>query len=148
MAGPEASRYVNLAKWLEDFPLTREAFGRRGCRRRTLSRSARRCAGCRPEYWDQVEPHLVDYAFTCRPEDIASFVETLLDALGLDKASDVRRERRYAERGVDIGLTSHGQRNIAGTLTPEVGEKLAKALAIAAAKAGADDDRTPSAAPA
>src|SRR3954449_10446686 len=26
MAGPEASRYVNLAKWLPDFPLTREAF--------------------------------------------------------------------------------------------------------------------------
>src|SRR3954449_816705 len=26
MAGPEASRYVNLARWLVDFPLTRQAF--------------------------------------------------------------------------------------------------------------------------
>src|SRR5439155_1120346 len=69
-------------------------------------------------------------------------IEALLDALGLDKGADVRRERRYAERGIDLGHTSHGQRTIIGTLTPEVGEKLAKALAVAGAKAGKDDDRT------
>src|SRR5947199_825733 len=69
-------------------------------------------------------------------------VEALLDALGLDKNSDVRRERRYADRGVDLGCTMHGQRTIIGTLTPEIGEKLAKALAVAGAKAGKDDDRT------
>src|SRR5436305_1734639 len=60
----------------------------------------------------------------------------------LDKNADVRRERRYAERGIDLGQTMHGQRTIIGTLTPEVGEKLAKALAVAGAKAGKDDDRT------
>ena len=142
MAGPEASRYVNLAKWLSDFPLTRDAFA---AARLSAAHANEICKAMRwlpVEYWPQVEPQLVDYAFTCRPEDIASFVQTLLDALGLDKASDVRRERRYAERGVDIGLTSHGQRTVVGTLTPEVGEKLAKAFAIAAQKAGADDDRT------
>lgn len=142
MAGPEAARYVNLAKWLEDFPLTREAFR---AARLSAAHANEICKAMRwlpREYWDQVEPELVNYAVTCRPEDIAGFVETLLDALGLDKHSDVRRERRYAERGVDIGLTSHGQRTVVGTLTPEVGEKVAKALAIAAAKAGEEDDRT------
>src|SRR4051794_32949228 len=98
MAGPEAARYVNLANWLAEVPLTRAAsasarlaaaHGAEICR-------ARRCPP--PECRDAVEPHLVDYAFTARPEDIAAFVEALLDALGLDKSADVRRERRYADR--------------------------------------------------
>src|SRR4051812_4341838 len=142
MAGPEASRYVNLTHWLSEFPLTRAAFA---AARLSAAHAAEICKALRwlpPQYHDQVEPKLVDYAFTARPEEIAAFVEALLDALGLDKASDVRRERRYAERGIDIGQTMHGQRTIVGTLTPEVGEKLAKALAVAAAKAGKDDDRT------
>src|SRR6476469_7734648 len=142
MAGPEAARYVNLAKWLQDFPLTRDAFA---SARLSAAHANEICKAMRwlpREYWPQVEPELVDYAFSCRPEDIPGFVETLLDALGLDKASDVRRERRFAERGIDIGHTSHGQRTLVGTLTPEVGEKFDKALAIAAQKAGPDDDRT------
>src|SRR3954452_22604738 len=142
MAGPEASRYVNLTHWLSEFPLTRAAFA---AARLSAAHAAEICKALRwlpPAYRDQVEPELVGYAFTARPEEIAAFVEALLEALGLDKASDVRRERRYAERGIDIGQTMHGQRTIVGTLTPEVGEKLAKALAVAAAKAGKDDDRT------
>src|SRR5438309_1924417 len=129
MTGPEAYRYVNLAKWLEDFPLTREAFG---AARLSAAHAAEIVKGLRflpPQYWDQVEPKLVDYAFTCRPEDIAAFIDELLDALGLDKASDVRREKRYAERGIDIGHTMDGQRTLVGTLSPEVGAKLENALA-------------------
>jgi hypothetical protein len=142
MAGAEASRLVDLAKWLGDFPLTREAFR---SARLSAAHAIEIVKGLRhlpPEYRDQVEPRLVDYAFTCRPEEIAAFIDALLDALGLDKASDVRRERRFAERGIDVGHTMDGQRTIVGTLTPEVGEKLAKALALAAVKTGVDDDRT------
>src|SRR4051794_37734921 len=142
MAGPEAARYVNLASWLSEFPLTRDAFA---TARLSAAHAAEICKALRwlpPQYRDAVEPQLVDYAFTARPEDIAGFVEALLDALGLDKTADVRRERRYAERGIDLGQTTHGQRSLIGTLTPEVGEKLAKALAVAGAKAGKDDDRT------
>src|SRR4051812_4998074 len=47
IAGPEAARYVNLANWLSEFPLTRDAFASAGCPRRTRRRSARRCAGSR-----------------------------------------------------------------------------------------------------
>ena len=142
ITGPEAARYVNLANWLAEFPLTRDAFA---AARLSAAHAAEICKALRwlpPEYREAVEPQLVDFAFTARPEDIPAFVEALLDALGLDKNADVRRERRYAERGIDLGHTSHGQRTIIGTLTPEVGEKLAKALAVAGAKAGKDDDRT------
>ena len=142
MSGPEASRYVNLATWLEDFPLTRDAFANA---RLSAAHAIEICKAMRwlpVEYRNLVEPQLVDYAITCRPEEIAPFVEALLDALGLDKTSDVRRERRYAERGLDVGQTSYGQRTVVGTLTPEVGEKLEKALQLAAGKAGAEDDRT------
>jgi len=142
MAGPEAGRYVSLAKWLVECPLTAEAFR---SARLSAAHAAEICKSLRwlpAAYRDQVEPQLVDYALCCRPEDIAGFVEALLDALGLDKASDVQRERRYAERGVDLGTTMHGQRTIVGTLTPEVGEKLARALALAAKHAGTEDDRT------
>src|SRR4051812_30793540 len=142
MAGPEAARYVNLANWLAEFPLTRDAFA---AARISAAHAAEICKALRwlpAEYREAVEPQLVDYALTARPEDIAGFVEALLDALGLDKTADVRRERRYAERGIDLGHTSHGQRSLIGTLTPEIGEKVAKALAVAAAKAGKDDDRT------
>src|SRR3954447_16509365 len=142
MAGPEAARYVNLANWLSEFPLTRDAFA---AARISAAHAAEICKALRwlpPEYREQVEPQLIDYALTARPEDIAAFVEALLDALGLDKTADVRRERRYAERGIDLGHTIHGQRSLIGTLTPEIGEKLEQALAVAAAKAGKDDDRT------
>ena len=142
MAGPEAGRYVQLAQWLDEFPLTRQAFA---AARLSTAHAAEICKSLRwlpTEYRDQVEPQLVEYALCCRPEEIAAFVEALLDALGRDKAADVRRERRYAERGIDIGTTMHGQRTIVGTLTPEVGEKLERALALAAKRVGADDDRT------
>lgn len=49
-----------------------------------------------------VEPILVEHARLCAPEDINGFVDELLEALGIDKASAVRREKRLAERGVDL----------------------------------------------
>ena len=92
---------------------------------------------------DTLEPILVEHARLCAPEDIASFVDALLDALGIDKASDVRRERRLAERGVDVQPTWDGMRALHGTLTPEVGADFAEALAQASRPSGEDDDRTP-----
>src|SRR4051794_26205070 len=95
------------------------------------------------ELRETLEPVLVEHARLCPPEDLAAFVDELLDALGIDKASDVRRERRLAERGVDLHPTMDGMRSLTGTLTPEVGKELAEALARAGAPAGPEDDRTP-----
>ena len=142
MAGPEASRYVNLATWLTDFPLTREAFSTARISAAHAQAIVTALRWLSADYRAMLEPHVVDRALICPPEEIAPFVEALLDAVGLDKASDARRERRYAERGLDVGQTMGGQRSVAGTLTPEVAEKLEKALAIAAEKAGKEDDRT------
>src|SRR4051812_5963315 len=142
MAGAEASRYVNLARWLTDFPLTREALSTARISAAHAQAIVTALRWLSAHYRAMLEPHVVDRALVWPPEEIAPFVEALLDAVGLDKASDVRRERRYAERGLDVGQTMDGQRSVAGTLTPEIGEKLEKALAIAAAKAGKEDDRT------
>src|SRR5947209_3739292 len=92
---------------------------------------------------ETLERILVELARLCAPEDIASFVDALLDALGIDKASDVRRERRLAERGVDLQPTWDGMRALHGTLTPEGGADVAEALAQASRPSGEDDDRTP-----
>src|SRR4051812_20048200 len=71
MAGPEAARYVNLANWLSEFPLTRDAFA---AARLSAAHAAEICKALRwlpPEYREAVEPQLVDFAFTARPEDIS-----------------------------------------------------------------------------
>jgi len=97
----------------------------------------------RVELRETMEPCLVEHARLCPPEDIAAFVDELLEALGIDKACDVRRERRLAERGVDLHPTMDGMRSLGGTLTPEVGQALADALAKAAQPCGPEDDRNP-----
>src|SRR3954469_417687 len=59
MAGPEAARYVNLASWLGEFPLTRDAFA---TRRLFAGKPAEICKAlrCLPaEYREAVEPQLV-----------------------------------------------------------------------------------------
>jgi hypothetical protein len=142
MAGPDASRYVSLGKALADFPLVREAFRAARISMAHVNEMVKALRWVPIDYRDAVEPKLVDYAFTCRPEQIAGFIEDLLTLLGLEKESDARRERRYAERGLHIGQTMDGHRSVSGTLTPEVGEKWEKALALAAGKTGEDDDRT------
>jgi hypothetical protein len=92
---------------------------------------------------DTVEPHLLDRARDYPPEEIAGYVDELLQRLGIDKAGDIARERRHTSRGVDLAKTLHGNRSISGTLTPEVGERFEAALAVAAQKSSPDDDRTP-----
>ena len=142
MAGPEASRYVNLGKALADFPLIADAFRSARVSTAHVNEMVKALRWVPIDYRDAVEPALVEFAFTARPEQIAAFVEDLLTALGLDKASDARRESRYAEREFAVGQTMDGRRNVAGTLMPEVGEKLEKALALASGKAGEEDTRT------
>ena len=92
---------------------------------------------------ETVEPILVGHARLSAPEDISGFVDALLETLGIDKASAVRREKRLAERGVDLQPTLDGMRALHGTLTPEVGAEFAEALAQASQPSGEDDDRTP-----
>jgi hypothetical protein len=138
----EASRLLRLAHRLPLHPATEAAFDSgeiSGAHAAAiLSALGSLPAGVR----ETVEPHLIDRAREFPPEEIGGFVDELLQRLGLDRDSDVRRERRHLQRGVDVAATLGGTRSISGTLTPDVADRLELALRIAGQKTGPDDDRS------
>src|SRR3954470_22150925 len=142
-SGAETSRYMRCVFRLPAYPLVQAAFDTAVISLAHVIALMGALDKLPPDLRDTLEPLLVEHARLCPPEDIAAFIDELLDALGIDKASDVRRERRLAERGVDLHPTMEGMRSLAGTLTPEVGKELAEALVKAAQPCGPDDDRTP-----
>src|SRR3954447_16607491 len=60
MAGPEASRYVNLANWLTDFPLTREAFSTARISAAHAQAIVTALRWLSADYRAMLEPHVVD----------------------------------------------------------------------------------------
>src|SRR3954451_25057346 len=143
LSGAETSRLMRCVFRLPAYPLVQAAFDAAQVSLAHVMALMGALDKLPVELRATLEPVLVEHARLCPPEDIAAFIDELLDALGIDKASDVRRERRLAERGVDLHPTMDGMRSLTGTLTPEVGKELAEALARAATPAGPDDDRTP-----
>jgi hypothetical protein len=139
----DAGRWVRLVNHLPHYPLTQAAFDEQKINREHVAAILTALFHLPVVLRDTIEPLLVEHATQCPPEEIAAFTDDLLEAMGIDKASDVQRERRYAERGVEVGQTIDGNRSVSGTLTPEVGQKLEAALAKAAQPAGPDDTRTP-----
>jgi hypothetical protein len=143
LSGHAAGRYMRLALQLPFRRVTQAAFDAADISTEHASAILTALSSLPHEIRDTVEPHLVERARLYPPEEIAGFVDELLDALGLDKATDVRRERRFAERGIDLTTTMDGHRSVSGSLTPDVAEQLEKALELAGAKGGPEDDRTP-----
>jgi hypothetical protein len=141
----EAGRLVRLARKLPFAPTTQQAYDTgeitTGHAAAVLTALDTLPASLR----DTVEPHLVERARTHPPEEIAGFTDQLLDGLGLDRLSEVRRERRHAMRGLDLAETLPGTWSVSGTLTGEVGAKLKAALHTAGITGGPGlgDDRTP-----
>src|SRR4051794_20357462 len=142
LAGPEASRLNRLVRQLPAAPTTEAAFDAGEISGQHAAAILTALQSLPIEVRDTVEPHLLARAREFPPEEIAGFTDELLQRLGIDKAGDVARERRYSTRGVDVAKTLDGARSVRGTLTPEVGERLEAALAIAGQKTGPDDDRT------
>jgi hypothetical protein len=138
----EAGRLTRLARDLPARPLTRQAFGQRVISGAHAAAILTALSHLPPDLRDIVEPHLIERARCYPPEEIAGFIDELLQALGIDKDSDVRRERRHASRGVDVATTLDGNRSVKGTLTPEVGAKFAAALKAASQPSGPDDVRS------
>src|SRR5579875_471377 len=141
----EAGRLVRLARQLQAAPDTQAAFDT-GEITGAHAAAVLTALGTLPsDLRETVEPHLLDRARTCPPEEIAGFTDELLDGLGLDKESDVRRERRHTSRGLDLAQTMAGMWLITGTLSGEVGAKLQAALAAAGTTGSREtgDDRTP-----
>jgi hypothetical protein len=142
LAGSEAGRYMRLLRHLPSYPATQAAFDAAEINAGHVAAILTALQSLPGVLRDTVEPHLIERARMFPPEEISGYVDELLEALGLDRAGDVRRERRLTERGVDIARTLDGTRSIGGTLTPEVGDALERALAQAGAAGGPEDDRT------
>ena len=134
----EAARYVRLLHYLPDRTATEAAFDAAEINAGHVCAILTALATLPPHIRDTVEPHLIERARLYPPEEIAGFVDQLLDGLGLDNVSDARRERRHAQRGVDTNATLHGARSLSGTLTAEVGGQLEQALSLAGADLPAD----------
>src|SRR3954452_23010890 len=143
LSGAETSRYLRCVFRLGAYPLVQAAFDAAQISMAHVLALLTALDHLPGELRETLEPVLVEHARLCAPEDLAAFVDELLEALGIDKASDVRRERRLAERGVALHPTMDGTRSLTGTLTPEVGAELAAALARATKPSGPEDDRTP-----
>jgi hypothetical protein len=142
LPGPEASRLMRLMHTLPAHPLTESAFETAQINAAHAAAIVTALATLPPDIRDTVEPHLIERAEYYPPEEISGFVDELLDRLGMDKASDLRRERRHAQRQVSVGRTLDGGRSLVGTLTPEIGEQLEQALALATQGGGLEDKRT------
>ena len=146
VANADAGKLLRLTHQLPQFPLTEAAFDVADI---SMAHAVAICTALRSlpgELRATVEPHLVERARVCPPEEIAAFLDELLEALGIDKAGDAARERRLGQRGVDLHDTLHGAKAITGTLTPEVAAELQQALALAGGDSswGEEDFRTPS----
>lgn len=141
----EAGRLVRLARQLPAVPDTQAAFDTGEVTAAHAAAVLTALASLPASVRETVEPHLLDRARTCPPEEIAAFTDELLDGLGLDAQSDVRRERRHTSRGLDLAQTMAGMWLITGTLSGEVGAKLQAALAAAGITGNREmgDDRIP-----
>jgi hypothetical protein len=143
LAGPEASRLIRLVRRLPAHPLTEAVYDTAEITTAHAAAILTALSSLPAGIRDTVEPHLIGRARHYPPEEIAGFLDELLQRLGLDKAGDVRREHRHTHRGVDIATTLAGTRSLTATLTPEVGQRFEAALNHAAQKSGLEDDRTP-----
>ena len=143
LPGAEAGRLLRLVRQLGLYPLTEAAFDTGEISMAHVAAIMSGLEALPGHLRPTLEGHLVAFAQFAAPEDIDGFIDELLETLGIDKIADIRRERRYAQRGVDLHQTIHGNRSLAGTLTPEVGQALERALELAGASAGPDDHRTP-----
>ena len=138
----DAGRFLRCMHQLPTYPLTEAAFDTGAITIAHVAAILTALSTLPVDLRETVEPHLVERARFYPPEEISGFLDELLDALGLDKPSDVRRERRLAQTGITLARTLDGTRNISGNLTADGGEDLERALALADAPGGDEDTRT------
>lgn len=143
LAGAEAARLLRLVHQLPANPAAEDAFDDGRITAQHAAAITSSLQALPPELRPTVAPMLVERAEAFPPEEIAGFTDELLERLGVDTDADFRRERRHAARGLDVASTLDGAVSLSGTLTPDVAVRFHAALRIAAAKAGAEDERTP-----
>lgn len=143
MPKAQAGRFAFLVRFLDDFPLTDAAFAEGRITMDHADTVLHALLTLPEELREIVEAFLVEASEEQTPKQVAELVDELLEGLGYDKESDTRRERRYAQRGVDFQPVAHRTYAMSGTLMPEVAEVLKLALAAADDAGGSEDQRTP-----
>jgi hypothetical protein len=142
LPGYDVARLKRLVRWLPSFPQTMAELAAGRINAGHADAIVKALTTLPAELHETLEPLLLAQAHEDTPSGVAEVVDSLLEALGYEKASNVRRERRMAERGIDLATTMDGMRTISGNLTADVAAKLETALARAAQKCGPEDDRT------
>ena len=139
----QAARFSFLVQLLDQYPRTEEAFAAGRITMDHADTVIHALLTLPQALRDTVEPYLLKQCEEDAPKAVADFVDQLLEALGFDKESDARRERRYAQRGVDFQSVAHRTHAMTGTLMPEVAEVVKLALQAADDPEGSEDQRTP-----
>ena len=143
MSNAQAGRYVFLLRFVDEFPRTEAAFAEGRITMEHAETVLHALLSLPAELRDVIEPLLLEACEDEPPAAVAKFVDELLEGLGYDKESDERRERRYAQRGVDFQPVAHRTYAMTGTLMPEIAEVLRLALNAADDGGGEEDKRTP-----
>lgn len=143
MPKPVAGRFSFLLRFLDEYPRTDEVLAA-GCISMEHAAAVLHALLTLPvELRETVEPFLLEACEEMTPSEVSKWVDELLEGMGFDKESDTRRERRFAQRGVDFNAVAHRTYAMSGTLMPEVAEALKLALQAADPQGGDEDTRTP-----
>lgn len=138
----EATRKMKLVRELPAYPCVQAAYDAQQITTDHACVILDALASIPPEIRDGAAAALVDRAREVPPFQVAREVDDLLQALGVDKAGDVARERREACRHVSVADTLGGHGSLSGSLTPTLREKLQAALRALSAPGGPEDDRS------
>jgi len=144
----DAGARLRLARMVGVFPAVEKAFAAAQVTADQALAVVNALADVPAEFRDTMESLLIEHASTSTPFGLTRLTETLLTQLDVDSGAEraeARRQRRLAQRGVDLDATFEGAGSLSGTLTPDVHDALRVALdAIDPASARtAEDDRTP-----
>jgi hypothetical protein len=120
LAGAESSRYLRLVHALRCYPVTEAAFDAAQISLAHVAAIITALETLPQHLRPTLEPHLVERARFFPPEEIAGFIDELLQGLGFDRLAEIRRERRHAGRGVDLHRTLHGSRSLVTAAAPRM----------------------------
>lgn len=148
LGGREASSRLRLARTIGAFPAVESAFRSARITADQATAIVASLSDVPADVRDTVESLLLERAPMTTPFELTRVTDQLLAELDIESSAEwaeVARQRRLAQRGVDLDATFEGAGSLSGTLTPEVHDALKAALdAIDPAGLSGDaDDRTP-----
>jgi len=140
---PAAGRRMKLVRFLDNFPLVKAAYFAAKLTPTHVSALVSGLMSLPVAWWEAVEAPLVKHAQGCLPTEISGFIDDLLTAMGVDKKSDIQRERRNGALGFRLTKTMDGFYAASGLLDAETGHLLQCALHKLTVSRAPQDTRAP-----